>query len=328
MVSVLGDLPAPIMPVSACAATELMARSRYGLRRFDSADHFMGLSSQSAPQKLSHQPNQNDHCIKDHNQREPRLKDKVERLRDGETRHRAASTGSLNYLKKWVQSDRVWCAAETVEQLELEADSVPESSKMVRKRRASLPEAQIQPDALIALEAVWALAHLNTNRPRVANQSEDYVVKPGRRDRRRRASLPEALILPDALLAVDAVSDEQVVANQSEDYVVKPGRRDRRRRASLPEALILPDALLAVGGSAAYEAALKSQFSSDDDLLPKESEPVMLKNRRERRRRPSLPEAVIRPDSLVAVKAFAAYNRINLTRRPALVQQLTIDMML
>ena len=156
MVSVLVDLPAPIMPrYGKCAANELMARSRKGLRRFDSADHFMGLSSQSSrPEKPPHQPNQNDHCIKGDTQRKTRLK--VECLKNGETRHRAASTGSLNHLKSWVQSDRVWCATETVRQIELEADVVPESSKPVRKRRASLPEAHIQPDTSIAPEAVWA----------------------------------------------------------------------------------------------------------------------------------------------------------------------------
>ena len=96
-----------------------------------------------------------------------------------------------------------------------------------RRRRGSLPEALIQPDALLAVvNAAGTVVEED-----VEKDHEEVVAKP--RQRRRRGSLPEVLIQPDALLAVKG--DEEVVA--------KP--RQRRRRGSLPEVLIQPDALLA-----------------------------------------------------------------------------------
>merc|ERR1711865_311028 len=95
------------------------------------------------------------------------------------------------------------------------------------------------------------------------NEGEALTVKGNGRDRGRRASLPEAHIQPDALVAVQSAlmaqvssAGEEVQENEGEAIEVKGNRRERRRRASLPEAHIQPDALVAV------QSALMAQVSS------------------------------------------------------------------
>merc|ERR1712166_1574049 len=94
--------------------------------------------------------------------------------------------------------DRSWCEAETLCRMGALAVN---GIRRERRRRASLPEAHIQPDALVAVQSAL-MAQVSSAGEEVQeneDEGEALTVKGNRRDRRRRASLPEAHIQPDAL---------------------------------------------------------------------------------------------------------------------------------
>merc|ERR1712166_1284039 len=85
--------------------------------------------------------------------------------------------------------DRSWCEAETLRRMGALAVN---GIRRERRRRASLPEAHIQPDALVAVQSALMAQVSSAGEEVQEKEGEAIEVKGNRRERRRRrrASLP------------------------------------------------------------------------------------------------------------------------------------------